>query len=156
MATQAASMRKRSSKKRKVPAAIPYASKLGVNVNNTLELIGEIEDGFSFRAFEELQEQLELTVSELAELLQIPRRTLSRRKREGKLPPDESERLLRFSRVLHTSLELFEGDQTLTLKWLRAQNRAFGGETPLDMARTEIGAREVEKLIGRLEHGVFS
>ena len=156
MTTQAASMGKRGAKKRKALHAIPYASQLGVNVNNTLELISEIEDGFSYQAFEELQEQLELSISELAELLQIPRRTLSRRKREGRLPSDESERLLRFSRVLHTSLALFEGDRALTLKWLRAQNQAFGGETPLDMTRTEIGAREVEKLIGRLEHGVFS
>jgi putative toxin-antitoxin system antitoxin component (TIGR02293 family) len=156
MATQAASMKKRGARKRKTTAAIPYASKLGVNANNTLELIGEIEEGFSYQAFEELQDQLELSISELADLLQIPRRTLSRRKHEGKLPPDESERLLRFSRVLHTSLEIFEGNHEGALKWLRAKNRALGGETPLDMARTEIGAREVEKLIGRLEHGVFS
>ncbi len=156
MATQAASMGKRGSKKRKALQAIPYASQLGVNANNTLELIGEIDDGFSFQAFEELQEQLELSISELAELLQIPRRTLSRRKREGRLPSDESERLLRFSRVLHISLELFEGERTHTLRWLRASNQALGGETPLDMTRTEIGAHEVEKLIGRLEHGVFS
>ena len=96
MATQAASMKKRGARKRKTTAAIPYASKLGVNANNTLELIGEIEEGFSYQAFEELQGQLELSISELADLLQIPRRTLSRRKHEGKLPPDESERLLRF------------------------------------------------------------
>jgi len=156
MATQAASMGKRGAKKRSTPQVIPYASQLGVKANTTLELIGEIEEGFSYQAFEELQEQLELSISELAELLQIPRRTLSRRKREGRLPSDESERLLRFSRVLHTSLELFEGDRTLTLKWLRAHNQALGGETPLDMTRTEIGAHEVEKLVGRLEHGVFS
>jgi putative toxin-antitoxin system antitoxin component (TIGR02293 family) len=156
MTTQATSMGKRGSKKRANPQVIPYANQLGVKANNTLELIGEIEDGFSYQAFEELQEQLELSISELAELLQIPRRTLSRRKREGRLPSDESERLLRFSRVLHTSLELFQGDRTRTLKWLRAENRALGGETPLDMTRTEIGAHEVEILIGRLEHGVFS
>ena len=156
MATHTASMKRRSSKKGKILAAIPYARQLGVNVQNTLELISKIEDGFSYQAFEELQDQLELSTSELAELLQIPRRTLSRRKSEGRLPPDESERLLRFSRVLHTSLELFKGNREFTLKWLRAANQALGGETPLEMTRTEIGAHEVEKLIGRLEHGVFS
>jgi uncharacterized protein (DUF2384 family) len=32
---------------------------------------------------------------------------------------------------------------------------AFHGECPLDFADTEIGAREVEVLLGRIEHGVF-
>jgi uncharacterized protein (DUF2384 family) len=34
--------------------------------------------------------------------------------------------------------------------------RALGGRSPLDFAQTEPGAREVENVIGRLEHGVFS
>ena len=152
----AASARKRRKKKVKEAPAIPYARELGVVVHNTLDLINELEAGFSYEAIEQLQEQLGASLSELGELLQIPRRTLSRRKREGKLPPDESERLLRFSRVLCTSIELFEGDRETALKWLRTDNRALGGETPLEMTRTEVGAREVEKLIGRLEHGVFS
>ena len=37
-----------------------------------------------------------------------------------------------------------------------AKNRALGGATPLDFAKTEPGAREVENVLGRLEHGVFS
>jgi hypothetical protein len=33
---------------------------------------------------------------------------------------------------------------------------ALGGAVPLAVARTELGALEVERLIGRLEHGVFT
>jgi uncharacterized protein (DUF2384 family) len=40
--------------------------------------------------------------------------------------------------------------------WLRSPNRALGGESPLALSKTEVGAREVENLIGRLEHGVFT
>jgi uncharacterized protein (DUF2384 family) len=39
---------------------------------------------------------------------------------------------------------------------LIAPRKAFGNQSPLDYSRTELGAREVENLIGRLEHGVFS
>jgi uncharacterized protein (DUF2384 family) len=34
--------------------------------------------------------------------------------------------------------------------------KGLGGKTPLEYADTEPGAREVEDLLGRLEHGVFS
>jgi putative toxin-antitoxin system antitoxin component (TIGR02293 family) len=42
------------------------------------------------------------------------------------------------------------------LHWLNSPNHGLGGRTPLQMAQTEAGSREVENLIGRLEHGVFS
>ena len=83
-------------------------------------------------------------------------RTLDRRKREGHLLPEESDRLLRVSRVFGKALELFEGDPKSAREWLSAPQTALGGAVPLDMARTDIGALEVEALAGRLEHGVFS
>jgi uncharacterized protein (DUF2384 family) len=38
---------------------------------------------------------------------------------------------------------------------LRSPRRIFAGSTPLAYSATELGAREVETLIGQLEHGVF-
>jgi putative toxin-antitoxin system antitoxin component (TIGR02293 family) len=40
--------------------------------------------------------------------------------------------------------------------WLKSPQKALGGKTPLEYSDTEPGAREVEDLLGRLEHGVFS
>ncbi|MDQ3459226.1 MAG: MbcA/ParS/Xre antitoxin family protein [Deinococcota bacterium] len=40
--------------------------------------------------------------------------------------------------------------------WLRSENLSLGGRTPLEYADTEIGAREVENLLGRIEYGVYS
>ena len=59
-------------------------------------------------------------------------------------------------RIFGKALGLFEGDAQATERWLSSPRRALGGATPLERARTEDGAREVEALIGRLEHGVFS
>ena len=83
-------------------------------------------------------------------------RTLARRKSKGKLSPDESERLLRLSRVFELAVDLFEGDNAAALRWLTSPRKALEGNTPLAYARTEVGAREVENLIGRMEHGVFA
>ena len=58
--------------------------------------------------------------------------------------------------VFGRALELFEGDARVAERWLSSPKRALGGAVPYELAKTEAGVREVEGLIGRLEHGVFS
>jgi putative toxin-antitoxin system antitoxin component (TIGR02293 family) len=58
--------------------------------------------------------------------------------------------------MFERAVELFEGDVAGAVRWLASAKRALGGQAPLTYSRTEVGAREVENLIGRLEHGVFS
>ena len=58
--------------------------------------------------------------------------------------------------VFGRALKLFEGDSRAAERWLSSPKRALGGAVSSELAETEAGAREVEALIGRLEHGVFS
>lgn len=95
-------------------------------------------------------------MSTIADLIGLPQRTLMRRKAAGKLHPDESERMLRLSGVFEQAVELFEGDCDAGRRWLTTPSEELDNLTPLEMVRTGIGAREVEYLIGRLEHGVFT
>src|SRR6267143_4328144 len=97
-----------------------------------------------------------IPIKDLAELAQIGNRTLHRRKEEGRLQPDESDRLLRVSRVFAKAIELFEGDNRAAMHWLSTPQRALSGVAPLTLTKSEFGALEVERLIGRLEHGVFT
>ncbi|MCP9496333.1 MAG: DUF2384 domain-containing protein [Pyrinomonadaceae bacterium MAG19_C2-C3] len=129
---------------------------LGMDVFDTRRLLKKIEEGLSFDVFNHLRQNLNLPMRDLAELLMISPRTLSRRKDEGCLQPDESDRLVRMSRVFGRALELFDGDAEGARQWLMSPQRALGGDVPLSVAKTEIGAREVENVIGRLEHGVFT
>jgi putative toxin-antitoxin system antitoxin component (TIGR02293 family) len=64
--------------------------------------------------------------------------------------------LLRTVRVFGKALMLFDGDVDAARTWLSTPAPALGDRTPEDVAATDLGAREVESLIGRLEHGVFS
>lgn len=136
--------------------SISYAALLGVEASDRMELAERVSAGFSFQAFDSLSESMQLTSQKLANLVQISDRTLVRRRKAGKLNAEESERLLRFSRLFTLAYELFEGDQAAAQSWLTTENRALKGKTPLEASRTEIGAREVENLITRLERGVFS
>lgn len=134
----------------------PYVLLLGLEPADAVRLVELVEDGFSIQELERLRENTGLSKDEVAELVQIKPRTLDRRSREGRLRSEESDRLLRASRVFGKAITLFEGDVRSAREWLSSAQSALGGAVPLDLAKTDVGAREVEDLIGRLEHGVFS
>jgi putative toxin-antitoxin system antitoxin component (TIGR02293 family) len=131
-----------------------YVALLGMQPAEPPEILRRVEAGLSFEAFEELQKNARFTAAELSGLVGIRRRTLQRRREEGRLDPDESDRLLRVTRLFSRAIELFEGDADAARDWFAAPARGLGDEKPMAMARTEIGSREVEALIDRLEQGV--
>ena len=112
--------------------------------------------GFSYQALIAFETNSGVSLQALAETIGIPERTLARRRAAGRLAPEESERLLRLSSIFEKAVDLFEGDVSSAVHWLASPKRALANQTPLQYARTEVGTREVENLIGRLEHGVFS
>ncbi len=129
---------------------------LGIEAADNLKLAKKVEAGFSFEALERLGKTTGLSLERLRVAVGIAPRTLTRRKKEKKLSPEESDRLVSVSRLLAQTFELFEGNIEAAMRWFQNPNRALGGQSPLQVAATETGAREVENLIGRLEHGVFT
>jgi putative toxin-antitoxin system antitoxin component (TIGR02293 family) len=116
-----------------------------------------VKAGLPVVEFDALRELLGLTVERLAGKVGISIATLSRRRQSGQaLDAGCSDRLLRFARLFRLAVELHDGDEEAARAWLSKPARALDGETPLDHAETETGAREVEHLIGRLEHGVYT
>ena len=131
-------------------------SALGLTAANPDDLIRQLERGFAFKTLQSLESRSGLALPRLAGIIGIPERTLARRRVSRRLTPEESERLLRISAVFEDAVDVFEGDVAAAVKWLTSPRRALGDRTPLAYSRTEPGAREVENLIGRLEHGIFS
>jgi len=131
---------------------------LGVNTSamagSTLSQIrNALRQGVPRGAFEGLRDDLGVTTEEFSEILGIPTRTLARR--TDRFKPDESERLLRVGSVFQKAMDVLE-DKDAARRWMTQPKRALGGLTPLRCCDTEAGAREVEALLGRIEHGVFS
>jgi putative toxin-antitoxin system antitoxin component (TIGR02293 family) len=119
------------------------------------ELIRQIQKGLRFSELETLQNSLHLPFEQLAAKLAISRSTLQRRKAAGRLSPDESDKVMRYSRLVRQAADLF-GDIQKARAWLKHPQYGLGGAVPLDYARTETGAREVENLLGRIKYGVYS
>lgn len=139
------------------PGTHAYVILLGLQKNyDAGTLLDSVAKGLPFQAFARLQRNLELSAERLQEIVQIPERTLSRRRKEGRLRPDESDRLLRAGRLFAQAIELFDGDAEAARRWLGKPQTVLGGVVPWDLARSELGAREIETAIGRIEHGVFA
>jgi putative toxin-antitoxin system antitoxin component (TIGR02293 family) len=83
-------------------------------------------------------------------------RTLQRKRAKSKrLSPAESDRLARLARIL-VRAEQALGDEEKAHRWLSKANRALGGQSPLTLLDSDAGALVVERVLGRIEHGVYS
>lgn len=137
-----------------VPPEHFYVELLGLRYYDMASLHERVTEGLPFDTLETLQDALACPTPRFAALVGIPLRTLARRKEANRLQSDESDRLFRLARIAGLALKLFAGGLDDARAWLFTPLQALGGHVPLDLAVSEVGAREVEKLIGRIEHGI--
>jgi putative toxin-antitoxin system antitoxin component (TIGR02293 family) len=119
------------------------------------ELRETVKKGLPYASLEALIVKFGLAREEAAAALHLPQRTIARRKKEQKLRADESDRLLRLARVSAQAAATLGSDDKAA-QWLRRPNRALGNLAPLDLIDSDIGTRQVEDVLGRIEHGVVS
>jgi putative toxin-antitoxin system antitoxin component (TIGR02293 family) len=119
------------------------------------ELHDLVHTGLPVKELEDLQASLQMPMEKLVPRLAMSKATYHRRKASGKLDPSESDRVVRFARLMGRAVEVLESEDNARL-WLNSPQVGLGGAVPLDYAETELGAREVEDLLGRIEHGVYS
>jgi putative toxin-antitoxin system antitoxin component (TIGR02293 family) len=86
----------------------------------------------------------------------IPERTFNRRvANKEALKPHEADAVGRLLRLNREAVSLFR-DAEFARKWLSLPNPALGYRIPNDLAETDAGAREVETILLRIAHGVYS
>ncbi|MDB6015649.1 MAG: hypothetical protein JWR19_138 [Pedosphaera sp.] len=119
------------------------------------KIIAALQAGLPVTELQDLQTSLALPMDKLGAKLGISKATLHRRKLGGRLEPAESDRVVRFARLMGKAVSVLES-QDNARRWLNSPQVGLGGAVPLDYAETEIGAREVEDLLGRIEYGVYS
>ena len=119
------------------------------------QIIKSLEKGLPVSKFTKIRQSLNMPDKDLAKVIRLPKSTLAARKKKGKFSFEESERLYRVQRLLEKAIDVF-GNVESARKWLKETAYGLGDVSPLELASTEVGAREVENLLGRIEHGVFS
>jgi|ERR1700722_2435930 len=127
---------------------------LGRTLASDNDLREAIREGFPHAVLQEIMRASGLTLQELATALDLSSRSLQRR-RSGRLARFESDRLYRMARLLALARETL-GEGARAARWLKRNNRALGGLAPLTAIDTELGARQVENLLGRIAYGGIS
>ena len=122
---------------------------------STLEVVAEIDRGLPVASAMELKDLAGLSNDQLAALLGMSPRTLARLDRKGHLDPIAGDRLYRALRVVAQAVGVLE-DAGAAVQWLRTPQRALGNAVPLELLRSDAGARAVESLLGRMECGVYT
>ena len=129
---------------------------LGKNIKKPDDLAELVRKGLPASTVTALAERLAVGNAVLSQKLGIAQRTLSRRlSQRSRLTAAESDRTVRLARVYANAVEMI-GDEPKAVQWLLTPNRALGGERPLDQLDTDLGARAVEDILGRIAYGVYS
>jgi putative toxin-antitoxin system antitoxin component (TIGR02293 family) len=74
-------------------------------------------------------------------------------KRRQYLKPEESERTERLGRVIATAEYVWD-DRAEARRFLTTPHPGLGDRRPIDAARSELGARQVEELLWQIFHGL--
>ncbi len=118
-------------------------------------MIAQVRSGLPVSALEAIAARFAIPREQLLRILDLPLRTLARRKKQQRLRADESDRLLRLGQVAALAEEVL-GSRDKAVAWLKKPNRALGGAVPLDRLDTDLGTRQVEQVLFRSAHGVYS
>ena len=115
-----------------------------------------IEQGIPVTSAEVFKRTIAVPDQVLAALLGISEKTLSRaRAGHRRLDPVASDRLFRVARIGALAIEVLE-DEGRAVRWLKRPQIGLGGRTPLALLTTDVGRDQVEKLLLRIEHGVYT
>jgi putative toxin-antitoxin system antitoxin component (TIGR02293 family) len=142
-----------------VAATISYLlggpSVLKTRLRGDADLERAVRQGLPAAAVRELASHTNVSLSLLQDVTKLDKSTFRRRERsKARLKADESDRLVRVARIAALATEAMGAEDGIA--WLREPNRALGDRIPLEMLNTEIGARQVEAVLMRIQHGVYS
>jgi putative toxin-antitoxin system antitoxin component (TIGR02293 family) len=131
-------------------------TRTGENAPAAHKIIEVIHAGLPYTELKDLRTVLNVSTERLAPMLGISRATLHRHTDTSKrFDLNVSDRIVRFARLFGKAIEAL-GNQEDARQWLNSPQFGLGGSIPLEFATTEIGAREVENLLGRIQYGVYS
>ena|SRR5947207_591410 len=79
--------------------------------------------------------------------------TLRRRRQQGRLSPDESDKAERLAAIIALARQVL-GDEDRSRRFLTTPHTLLDGRAPAIVATTDAGARRVEEILRRVEWGL--
>ncbi len=117
------------------------------------DAVRAVRAGLPFAVLERVQDVLDVPDDLLARALSISERTLARRKNQGRLQPNESDRLLVLAEIMRLATVALD-DSEEARAWLLAPHSLLGGESPLAHLDTAMGTEEVRTMLLHIEYSM--
>jgi putative toxin-antitoxin system antitoxin component (TIGR02293 family) len=126
-------------------------------ITNIDDLRETVKAGLPYASLEALMEKFGFTRKEASAALHLPSRSRSKevRLQRKTFQADQSDRVLRLARISAQTAETL-GSEKKASDWMRRPNRALGNRTPLELLDSDIGTKQVEDTLSRIEHGIIS
>lgn len=118
--------------------------------------IEKIRTGLPVQDALALMDDWDIPIAALARLLGVSDRSMSRL-RSGNpdhlLSTVETDRLMRVESLLEKAQFVLE---EAALTWIHTPVKVLGDQTPLSLLDTDVGCSQVDLVLGRIQHGIFS
>jgi putative toxin-antitoxin system antitoxin component (TIGR02293 family) len=124
-------------------------------IHNKMDLVELSNKGVTKDALLRLGKYLNLSISQMADLIAITERTIQRYTLNKTFNHIVSEQILQIAEVAVKGTNTF-GDKDKFLSWMRQPNKALANKTPMNLLRSRFGTDMILDELGRLEYGVFS
>jgi putative toxin-antitoxin system antitoxin component (TIGR02293 family) len=120
-----------------------------------VDLLEEVERGLPRQAYEAVSDALELTPVEEDRLLQVSLRTRARWKKQTRLDPATSDRVVRLARIFALAILVLES-RSHAVAWMREPSDTLGGRSPLAAMISDLGAEKVSNMLYQMEFGIYA
>lgn len=127
---------------------------LGCHVDSLSDLRHLIESGLPKKSLAHVFDFLDLPTSVRNEFVFdiIPEGTYKRRR--DRLKTDESEKVERIARIIATARYIWDNNSKQLNRFLLSPHPQLEGKTPLEVSKSELGARQVEELLWKIFYGL--
>ena len=127
------------------------AEVVGREVRSDTDMAMAVDLGFTVEAIDALRKR-GVTDREIGDLIIKPRTLSHRRANRSKLTVEESDRAARVARAFALAEKTFANRHKAD-RWLHKSLNSLRGRTPMELIRTDAGARIVENLMARISWG---
>lgn len=120
------------------------------------DIITEVRGGLPIKSVDRVAKQMDMVdMDSVLHFIGMSFRTYQRRKNENSaLTSIQSDRLYRLAKIEALAVDVL-GDEKTANDWIKSPNRALGA-VPLELLDTEAGTDQVERVLTRIEYGVYS
>lgn len=122
---------------------------------SSFDFLAASTKGITKQSVMNLADIMAVPMKDIATLLNMSYKTLGRKRKTDPLDSLSSSLSIEIANTIATGLSVFEDPEKLN-RWLHKENRALGSKKPFELLNTPTGIKMVNRILRRMEEGVYT